>query len=191
MSTFQFYKASHNVETNFFDLAYQALKNPTHPLFQEAKHFYSFVGKRKKIVYEAKGKLLAIKEIFNTNPEGKWILFTKTISYAEQIAKEIDGLVFHSKLTKEEKEKVMLDFAKPINRILVSVEALGTGFNMPEIDSAICVAGDSTTLSYIQQLGRIVRFKEDKKAKFINIYCEGTVEEGWIERKLRNKKHVT
>ena len=83
----------------------------------------------------------------------------------------------------------MNDFEKGKFRILVSVEALGTGFNMPAIDSAICVAGDSTTLSYVQQLGRIVRFKPGKHARFINIYCRDTVEEGWMDRKLTKQKH--
>jgi superfamily II DNA or RNA helicase len=76
-------------------------------------------------------------------------------------------------------------------QVLVSVEALGTGFNMPDIDSGICVAADSTTLGYIQQLGRTVRFKPGKQAKFINIFCKNTVEEGWMEKKLRKQKHKT
>lgn len=66
------------------------------------------------------------------------------------------------------------------------VDALNEGIDVPQIDGAICLSGVSTELVATQQIGRICRYVEGKKALFINLYTEGTVETSWVSNKTAN-----
>lgn len=74
--------------------------------------------------------------------------------------------------------------------MLIAVDALNAGLNIPDTDSAICVSGVSTELVAVQQSGRISRFLEGKQAIFINLYAEGTIEKSWVEKKTKNLPSV-
>jgi superfamily II DNA or RNA helicase len=100
----------------------------------------------------------------------------------------VGGLLYHSKLPTKEREQVLEDFSNNTTNILVAVGALNEGLNVPDLDAAICASGVSTELSFIQQLGRVVRFKEGKHAIFINLYTKDTVEKRWIETKIKSSK---
>lgn len=76
----------------------------------------------------------------------------------------------------------------PFCKVICSAEALNMGFNVPDIDSAICAAGVSTKLVNTQQLGRTIRKKEGKLALYVNLYCENTQEEKWVKKKTDKLK---
>lgn len=82
-------------------------------------------------------------------------------------------------------ERVLaLEKAKsPEVRVIVSAEALNAGYDLPAIDGGICASAPSTMLNFIQQLGRTVRFEEDKLAVFINLYVPFSQEEIWVKKK--------
>lgn len=89
------------------------------------------------------------------------------------------------------RQKVLDEFESNEFRILIAVDALNAGLNVPDVDSAICVAGVSTELTMVQQLGRTSRKTTDsKKAIFINLFCKNTVEETWIKKKTNTLKDV-
>jgi superfamily II DNA or RNA helicase len=93
------------------------------------------------------------------------------------------GKVFHSDLKQKEGEKVLSDFKANKFRILIAVDALNEGFNVPDIDAGICVSGISSKITGIQQMGRVLRKDGDKKAVFINLYTQDSVEERWLRNK--------
>lgn len=80
----------------------------------------------------------------------------------------------------------MEQFSNDEFSILIAVDALNAGLNVPNIDGAICVSGVSTELAMVQQLGRSTRKVGDKVAIFFNLYSEGTVEENWVKDKTFN-----
>lgn len=90
----------------------------------------------------------------------------------------------------DERELVLEQFKNNDAKYLVAVDALNAGFNVPEVDSAICTSGVSTELVAVQQLGRTARYQPDKFAIFINLYGENTVEEKWVKKKNANLKNV-
>lgn len=83
----------------------------------------------------------------------------------------------------KEREQVLEDFRSNKYRYLICVDALTAGLNVPDTDSAICVAGTSVELTQVQALGRITRKTENKHAIFINLYSKNTVEETWVRKK--------
>lgn len=90
---------------------------------------------------------------------------------------DIPAVKYHSKMSKEDR-KIALEKAKlPSTRVVCSAEALNAGYDLPAIDGGICASAPSTMLNFIQQLGRTVRYEEDKQAVFINLYVSASQEE--------------
>lgn len=81
---------------------------------------------------------------------------------------------------KSKERELVLEAAKsPLCKVICSAQALNTGYNLPDIDSAICVASTGTELTFIQELGRTSRLSESGQPKtslFINILVEDTQE---------------
>ena len=72
---------------------------------------------------------------------------------------------------------------------LVAVDALNAGLNVKDANSAICVSGVSTELVAYQQIGRIIRLK-DETAMFINLYSDNSIEENWVKKKTTNIPNI-
>ena len=147
---------------------------------------------RKWVCYNSETKLDITKKIVELYPYKKWILFNKSIKSAETLAKMLGpkAVVYHSKLKTNERQKILEDFSNNVYSIVVAVDALTAGLNVPDVDAAICLAGVSTELVATQQLGRSIRYRPDKTAIFINLYSTGTIEEHWVKTKNKNFDHV-
>lgn len=87
-----------------------------------------------------------------------------------------------------DREVVLDNFAKNNFNILIAVDALNAGLNVPDADAAINVSYTSAELTNIQRLGRVLRKVENKKALIINLFLENTVEERWLSKKDYNLK---
>ncbi len=160
-------------------------EHKAHPLHKIAKSYWTSMSMRKWICYRASAKLKTCIQIVEKYPTKRWIIFSKEIEFVENLYEELVSLgirtvKYHSKMTTPEKESTMLRLESENIQVLVSAEALTTGYNLPELDAAICASGVSTELSGIQAAGRVNRFKEGKRALMINLYCDKTQEEIWV-----------
>jgi len=118
---------------------------------------------------------------------------TKTIEEIHELCKAagINSVVYHSKLKKKEKQAALEAASTPECRVILSAQALTTGYNLPEIDAGICISGDSSSIVNTQSLGRCLRFVPGKQAKFFNLYVGDTQEEVWIRKKTSSLSNVT
>lgn len=176
-------------DINVFDIAkeYSKKKDGNEQLQKQAKAYWSAMTMRKWVCYNAESKIPIVKEILKKFPERKWILFNKSIKFAELLNKEIPhSRVYHSKMKEEERKKVLEDFRNNEFKYLISVDALNAGLNVPDVDSAICISGVSTELVAVQQSGRVGRFVEGKNSIFINLYSEDTIEKTWVTNKTKS-----
>lgn len=155
---------------------------------EASKAYWTGMTLRKQVLYNASEKMGVVKEIIASNPSKKWIIFTKSIKFAEELHQLIGGLLYHSKLTTKERVAVLEAFKN--EKVLISVDALNEGLNVPDADGAICVSAVSTELVQIQSLGRILRQKEGKKALFVNLYVPDSQEEKWVRKKISSLKNV-
>lgn len=182
---------------NVFDCASEWVKKEDHPMHKEAKEFWNGMTRRKWVCYKAVKKIDAIVDIIQKYPDKKWIIFSKSTEFVdttyEVLLKFSKASRYHSKMDNKERAQHLQDFKDGKTNILVSADALNQGFDLPEIDAAICASGTSVTLTLVQQLGRIVRIKDEKQALFINLYVENTQEKKWVETKTNgfNPHYVT
>ncbi len=152
-----------------------------------AKLFWTGMTLRKKVLYDNTDKIDVVRKIYLKYPRDKWIIFTKTIAIATKISGSIpNSKLYHSQMKGQEREEVLEGFHQNKFNVLVAVDALNEGLDVPDVDKAISVSGSSTELEQIQRLGRCIRLKEGKKAVFINLYVPGTPEERWVKSRTQN-----
>lgn len=153
-----------------------------------AKMYWSAMTMRKWMVYNNPEKIRVILNILEKSSGGKWIIFNKSIKFAEELHSKIENsLIYHSKMKSDEREKVLEKYKEIKDGVLIAVDALSEGLNVPSTNRAISAAGTSVENTFHQQNGRISRKKDNSDPIiFINLYTEGTVEENWVREKTNN-----
>jgi superfamily II DNA or RNA helicase len=199
------YKKQVGNQTNTFDLAKELkdLKPNKYPLREQkainaAKEFWQFMSLRKWVCYNNKNKLQEVLNMLELFPNRKWIIFTKSIKscefISEQINKQTDlnSIFYHSNMDKAERKLVLQKFERTNSKykVLVSVDALAKGYDLPVINAAIAVSGVSAEHLSTQQLGRILRKTDtNEKGIFLNLYSLDTQEFTWVRNKTNPFKN--
>jgi superfamily II DNA or RNA helicase len=163
---------------------YAAYCSDLHHIIKYSKQYWSGMTMRKWTCYESTSKLEIVVGLLKQFPKRKWIIFNKSIKFAERLAKLIpNSLIYHSKQNAKEREEALASFRTAEYNVLIAVDALNAGLDVPDADAAITVSGVSTELVGTQTLGRVLRFKPNKLALFINLYTKNTVEENWTKNR--------
>lgn len=167
---------------SLFDIAkaYQARSGPEE-IVRAAKAFWWAMSMRKKSLYDNDSKIEVIVNLIQKFPDKKWIIFSKSTTFADKVASRLGVRAYHSK--NKERLQILEDFKNDKTKYLPVVDGVNEGVDIPEVDGAIAESSVSSTIISQQQLGRIVRFKEGKKALFFNLYVPGTPEERWVTEK--------
>ena len=119
------------------------------------------------------------------------VVFSKEIKFVEDLAQMLNSegiltLAYHSNMKDNDRAAVLATISDPKYKVLVSAEALNVGYNLPDLDAAICASGVSTELVGIQMIGRINRYKEGKTPVMINLACDNTQEMIWVTNRTKN-----
>lgn len=182
-------------ELSVFDLAQKASSIKTHPLHKIGKSYWLAMSMRKWECYRAESKLETTIEIIKKYPDKKWIVFSKEIKFVEELTQKlldikINALKYHSQMKDIDRKLVLELISKPKYKVLVSAEALNVGYNLPDLDAAICASGVSTELVGIQMVGRINRYKKGKIPVMINLVCDNTQEMNWVSKRTENMSPI-
>lgn len=98
----------------------------------------------------------------------KWIAFLPTVANAESFAellnqRGIPTLVVCGDTPKKEREQRIASFRRGEVRCLVTVLALATGFDVPDVDCIIWLRPTQSPVLYVQGAGRGLRIAEGKQ----------------------------
>jgi superfamily II DNA or RNA helicase len=74
--------------------------------------------------------------------------------------------------------------------VLCSTKALNQGFDVPDASVGVICGLTSKSLSMIQRVGRLIRFKEDKIGKIYILYVKDSQEEKWLNNSIQKLKNV-
>ena len=116
-----------------------------------------------------------VKEWIRFAENRKTIVFGATIKHCEELAKQfidqgVMAAVFTSDTTESEREDLLKEYRKPDSylRVLISVEALAKGFDVPDV-GCVCDARPlrKSLSTAIQMWGRGLRSHEGKKDCFL------------------------
>lgn len=152
-----------------------------------AQELIRCVFARKRVITNAENKLPEVINILKNITYKKCIIFTGSIISANRIKKRltlnnIKNIIYHSK----NKQNIQ-DFREHIN-VLVCVNALDEGLNVPDSDLAVLVNCTGQERKIIQRAGRVLRGREGKHAKVYNLYITDSKDLDWLKLSLKGLK---
>ncbi|XP_063900526.1 DEAD box protein 52 homolog, partial [Zophobas morio] len=138
-----------------------------------------FVGKRntptETIMQELKycgredGKLLAIRQLFNTGLEPPVLIFVQSVDRAKQLFHELvyDNInvdAIHSERTQAQRDSVIRKFRSGDIWVLIATDVLGRGMDFKGVNVVINYDFPTSTANYIHRIGRTGRAGRAGKA---------------------------
>jgi superfamily II DNA or RNA helicase len=147
----------------------------------------SKMNDRKELVNNYRLKFEVAKEIVKKHKNDKVIIFNQFNKQTNKLYWElldigIKARVIHSEIPKETRDQTLIDFRNDKFNVLLTSKVLDEGYNLPKLDVAIIMAGDSSPKQTIQRMGRVLR-KKDKTSYLYQIYCVQTVEEDYGDKR--------
>lgn len=120
------------------------------------------------------------------------LVFVKFVEQAERMVKEIQfSAVVSGDTPKREREDILSKFKAGIIKVVVNVGTLTTGFDYPELDTAIIARPTMSLSLWYQMVGRVIRPCPGKDGWIIdlggNLRRFGRVEDLRIEQPEKNK----
>lgn len=120
------------------------------------------------------------------------LVFVKFVEQAERMVKEIPfSAVVSGDTPKREREDILSKFKAGIIKVVVNVGTLTTGFDYPELDTAIIARPTMSLSLWYQMVGRVIRPCPGKDGWIIdlggNLRRFGRVEDLRIEQPEKNK----
>ena len=95
------------------------------------------------------------------------------------------GMAYHSNRTKKQKELAIDEFKDGNINVLCSTKALNQGLDIPNADMGIICGLTSKSLSMIQRIGRLIRYKKGKVGEIYILYVEDSQEEKWLKKAVK------
>ncbi len=144
---------------------------------------------RKKLVNNYEGKFEIVKNIIKENMDKKVIIFNEfnsqtTAMYWQLLDIGVKAVMVHSGLDAEKREQNLMNFRNDRFNIMLATKVLDEGWNIPSIDLAIIMAGNSTKRQTIQRIGRSLRKKAGKEySNIYQIYVADTIEEDYANKR--------
>jgi superfamily II DNA or RNA helicase len=143
---------------------------------------------RKAFVYDHPKKIEVANRILQAREDKKIITFTKSVEHAKLLC---CGEIYHGKMAKKKKDKVMDAFNLAEKGILNSCQALNVGLDVQGINTVVIISGDSSSIVKKQRIGRSIRKEEAKVAEIWQLVLRGTVDDSWYRKASANIKTHT
>lgn len=147
------------------------------------KRYISLLNLRKSIIHNSISKLLALKWlILNENLKNeKVLIFHERIEYAEKIYEFLKNKgfsvgVYHANMDMKRRIDSIAKYRIGEIMILISCHALDEGFDVPDTNTGIIIAGTSSVRQWIQRMGRILRKTPGKEYSKIYVVFEDIFE---------------
>ena len=112
-------------------------------------------------------RAVALESVKLASDRQKWIAFTPSVSNAITLAnflhkQGIESAVVCGETPKDERERLIAQFRRGELRCLVTVLALSTGFDVPDVDCIVWCRPTKSPVLYVQGMGRGVRISPGK-----------------------------
>jgi len=141
-------------------------------------YIYKLLNEKKKMLSTAPDKVRAAVELARKNRRrGGILLFTGTVASAKMYKDVLNENGIPARIiigeTKKKYRKAILEGLGKEYEVLVSVDVLKEGVDVPEVEVAIAVNMQKSARVIIQVAGRIVRATQKKPGKVADFYVIG------------------
>ena len=133
----------------------------------ESERLEAVLRARARLYNNAFYRIPVLRSVLSSRKTKRTLVFVESIAAATEAVFTLreDGhsvTVYHSKLSKHVRRSNLRLFRKGVFDVLVACRALDEGFNVPEAELAVIVAGTSSKRQRIQRVGRVLRSVEEK-----------------------------
>lgn len=137
------------------------------------------------IALNSSSKLEALKQVLLDNPDDPTIIFTQHNKLVHRIAREhlIPCITYMT--SKDERIEILDNLRDGKYRLVVTSKVLDEGVDVPDATQAVILSGTGSSREFIQRLGRVLRKREGKRARLIEIVSRGTSETRMSWRRKR------
>jgi len=128
------------------------------------------------IAFNSESKIRFLEKVLREHGDEKLIVFTQFNSLAYRISKVFLMPIITHLTPKEERMEILSRFREGAYRAIVTSKVLEEGVDVPDASIAVILSGTGSRREFIQRLGRVLRMREGKRAKLIEVVSRGTVE---------------
>lgn len=128
-------------------------------------------------------KQRALRDLLTRHHGERVLIFTGNNATAYAIARELLVMPITHEISRAERASALDRFRAGTLPVLVSSQVLDEGLDVPDADIAIIVGGTSSTRRQIQRVGRVLRPRENKRARIYELAVADTVEVATVERR--------
>jgi len=155
---------------------------------QKARQALLARSKALDIALNSQKKLDALENILLDQPTEPTIIFTQHNKLVHRIAQRFLIPYITHVTPKDERKEILDNFREGKYRLIVTSKVLDEGVDVPDATQAIILSGTGSTREFIQRLGRILRKREGKKAKLIEIVTRNTAEMKMSSRRKQTRR---
>jgi superfamily II DNA or RNA helicase len=128
----------------------------------------------KAILAFPSGKQRALSRLLERHRDARVLIFTADNETAYRISRQHLIMPLTCDIGPAERTDTIARFREGKLRALVSAQVLNEGFDVPDADIAIIVAGRLGEREYVQRVGRLLRPMPGKRARIYELLARGT-----------------
>lgn len=140
-------------------------------------------NKALKIAVNSEAKLNLLMEKLETYKNEKTLIFTLYNDLVYTVSRRFLIPAVTHQTPREERRDILANFGNGRYKVIVTSQVLDEGVDVPDASVGIVLGGTGSRREYVQRLGRLLRKKEGKTAKLVEIISKETVEVGISRRR--------
>jgi DNA repair protein RadD len=114
----------------------------------------------------------AVEHYKRLTPGKRALVFCASVAHAEHVAEQFNAAGYASasldgSMKREDRRRLLADFASGVVRVLTSCDIVSEGFDVPAIEVAILLRPTESLALYLQQVGRALRVHPGKDMAII------------------------
>jgi superfamily II DNA or RNA helicase len=139
-----------------------------------------------RVAINSEAKLNLLAERLELYRNEKVLIFTLYNDLVYTISRRFLIPAVTYQTPREERREILANFGNGKYKVVVTSQVLDEGVDVPDASVGLVLGGTGSTREYVQRLGRLLRKKEGKTAKLVEIISKETVEVG-ISRRRHTK----
>jgi superfamily II DNA or RNA helicase len=140
-------------------------------------------NKALKIAVNSEEKLNLLAERLEAYKNEKVLIFTLYNDLVYTVSRRFLIPAVTHQTPREERREIMANFGSGKYKVIVTSQVLDEGVDVPDASVGLVLGGTGSRREYVQRLGRLLRKKEGKTAKLVEIISKETVEVGISRRR--------
>jgi len=136
-----------------------------------------------RVAVNSEAKLNVLSQQLETYKNEKILIFTlyNDLVYRISLRFLIPAITYQT--SREERREILSNFGNDKYPVVVTSQVLDEGVDVPDASVGLVLGGTGSNREYVQRLGRLLRKKEGKLARLIEIISKETMEVGTSRRR--------